>query len=87
MGSNRSTPETPPLALVSAPPVAPTDPHSPALAEAMLDFIVRSDPTSGAEALRELRHAFPDSPLALRVAALNMLRLRRRREGGSSIRG
>ena len=39
----------------------------------MLDWIDRQCPASGAEALRHLRAAFPDSPLALRVAALSTL--------------
>ena len=39
----------------------------------MLDWIDRQCPASGAEALRHLRDAFPDSPLALRVAALSTL--------------
>jgi hypothetical protein len=47
----------------------------------MLDWIDRQSPASGAEALRHLRAAFPDSPLALRVAALSTLM---RRYGGES---
>ena len=47
----------------------------------MLDWIDRQCPASGAEALRHLRDAFPDSPLALRVAALSTLM---RRYGGES---
>jgi hypothetical protein len=47
----------------------------------MLDWIDRQCPASGAEALRHLRAAFPDSPLALRVAALSTLM---RRYGGES---
>src|SRR5437763_283754 len=49
---------------------------SPSLAE-MIERIAEIRPESGSEALRELRAAFPDSPLALRVAALDAL-LRRR---------
>ena len=44
----------------------------------MLAWIDQHSPASGAEALRHLRAAFPDSPLALRVAALSTLM---RREG------
>jgi hypothetical protein len=44
------------------------------LASTMLERIAAT--TSHADALRELRTAFPDSPLAVRVAALE---LRRRR--------
>jgi hypothetical protein len=47
----------------------------------MLDWIDRQCPASGAEALRHLRVAFPDSPLALRVAALSTLM---RRYGGEN---
>jgi hypothetical protein len=47
----------------------------------MLDWIDRQSPASGAEALRHLRAAFPDSPLAMRVAALSTLM---RRYGGDS---
>jgi len=39
-------------------------------------------PKSGAEALRALRVAFPDSPLTLRVAALNMLMRQRDSRSG-----
>ena len=48
----------------------------------MLDWIDRQSPASGAEALRHLRAAFPDSPLALRVAALSTLMRRYGNEGG-----
>ena len=53
-----------------SPPVAPDREAS--LGD-MLDWIDRQCPASGAEALRHLRAAFPDSPLALRVAALSTL--------------
>jgi hypothetical protein len=48
----------------------------------MLDWIDRQSPASGAEALRHLRAAFPDSPLALRVAALSTLMRRYGAESG-----
>jgi hypothetical protein len=54
-----------------SPPLSPAD--EPSLAD-MLEWIGRQCPSSGADALRELRAAFPDSPLTLRVAALKMLR-------------
>jgi hypothetical protein len=38
----------------------------------MVRRILSICPPSGAEALRALRDAFPDSPLTLRVAALNL---------------
>jgi hypothetical protein len=41
------------------------------LAQTMVERIIGT--TSHAEALRELRAAFPESPLTLRVAALAML--------------
>jgi hypothetical protein len=53
-----------------SPPLAPAG--EPSLAD-MLEWIGRQCPSSGAEALRQLRAAFPDSPLTLRVAALNTL--------------
>jgi hypothetical protein len=51
---------------------------SPALPEsqqtqAMIDRIARLRPASTAEALRELRRAFPEIPLAARVTALESL--------------
>lgn len=42
--------------------------------QAMIERIARLRPTSTAEALRELRSAFPDSPLASRVTAVEALR-------------
>jgi len=49
-----------------------------ALAQAMAERIGAAK--SHAEALRELRSAFPESPLALRVAALAMM-MRKRAAG------
>jgi hypothetical protein len=43
------------------------------LAAAMAEFLRVARPGSGAEALRALRHAFPDSPLTARVAAMSAL--------------
>jgi hypothetical protein len=43
------------------------------LAEAMADHLRFVQPRSGAEGLRALRRAFPDSPLTLRVVALGAL--------------
>jgi len=48
-------------------------PYRTGLAEAMLERIAQTGPISGAEALKQLRSAFPDTPLAARVAALNLL--------------
>jgi hypothetical protein len=67
-----------------APPTAPDgEPQAAALAH-MVQRISEVGPISGAEALRALRTAFPDSPLTLRVAALNMLM--RRHEGRQGYR-
>jgi hypothetical protein len=40
------------------------------IVEQMVDRIKEINPQSGADALRELRRAFPDSPLEFRVRAL-----------------
>ena len=58
------------LPVHASPPSAPSINAS--LAE-MVDWVSRQCPTTGTEALRQLRAAFPDSPLTLRVAALNLL--------------
>ena len=50
------------------------------LTQAMMDRIARLRPASTAEALRALRSAFPDIPLAARVTALEAMR---RAESGS----
>ncbi len=39
----------------------------------MVEQIIRTGPSSHAEALKTLRAAFPDSPLTVRVAALAIL--------------
>jgi hypothetical protein len=44
--------------------------RGPGSAEAMVERIIAGGSKSGAEALKDLRAAFPDSPLSLRVAAL-----------------
>ena len=59
-----------PLPVHSAPPTAPEADR--ALAR-MVERMTEVSPRSGAEALRELRAAFPEAPLALRVAALGMV--------------
>ena len=46
---------------------------APGSAEAMVERIIAGGSKSGAEALKDLRAAFPDSPLSLRVAALAAL--------------
>jgi hypothetical protein len=47
--------------------------------QAMVETISRAAPQSGAEALKELRSAFPETPLAQRVAAL--VKLARQQNG------
>jgi hypothetical protein len=42
--------------------------------QAMIDRIARMRPGSTAEALRELRSAFPEMPLTARVTALETMR-------------
>jgi hypothetical protein len=61
-----------------APPIVPGHRGDEATAHAfmidqMVDRIKEINPPSGADALRELRRAFPDSPLTLRVNALEAL--------------
>jgi hypothetical protein len=51
-----------------------TDPLSPKLTQAMMDRIASIRTASTAEALRVLRTAFPDMPLAARVTALEAMR-------------
>jgi hypothetical protein len=51
-----------------------TDPVSPKLTQAMMDRIAGLHAASTAEALRALRAAFPDMPLAARVTALEAMR-------------
>jgi hypothetical protein len=48
-------------------------PPTPQLGQDMVERISQTGPVTGAEALRQLRSAFPDSPLSLRVKALGML--------------
>jgi hypothetical protein len=61
-----------PLPYHPAAPTAPGRDLDSDLTQMMAAQIVRTQPKSGSDALRELRAAFPDSPLALRVAALGM---------------
>ena len=69
------------LAFGPSPPLSPEYPGEFALtlqgetdlATAMTSYLRAARPGSGAEALRALRRAFPDSPLTVRVAALAAL--------------
>jgi hypothetical protein len=56
-----------------APSIAPDRPDSSderQLIRAMISLLIRTRPHSDAEALKFLRHGFPDAPLATRIAAL-----------------
>jgi hypothetical protein len=48
----------------------------------MAETVMRYSPASDAEALKLLRASFPDCPLSLRVAALNLLMRNNRRSVG-----
>jgi len=67
-----NAPPQEPLPVHAAPPTAPQAAPDLELAR-MVQRITHLPPRSGAQALRDLRTAFPDAPLALRVAALGML--------------
>ncbi len=73
---NRAMPFEQSLPIHASPPTASETGPVGGLAQRMVDAIVRSGPISGAEALRALRAAFPDSPLTLRVAAMELMRRR-----------
>jgi hypothetical protein len=66
-----AAPEIPDRASPSIIPLSRCEREADLLA-AMIQRIRAIRPPSGAEALRTLRDAFPDSPLTLRVAALNV---------------
>jgi hypothetical protein len=71
----------PPLPFHVSPSAVPDlDAGDADMTRAMVERIIQLGPKSGAEALRQLRAAFPDAPLALRVAALTML-MRRNGQG------
>lgn len=48
----------------------------------MAEAVMRFSPATDAEALKLLRASFPDCPLSLRVAALNLLLRQNRRSAG-----
>jgi len=57
----------------AAPSVAPDRPDNVddrQLIRAMISLLIRTRPSSDAEALKFLRHGFPNAPLATRLAAL-----------------
>lgn len=47
----------------------------------MAEAVMRYSPASDAEALKLLRSSFPDCPLSVRVAALDLLMRQNRRTG------
>lgn len=48
----------------------------------MAETVMQYSPATDAEALKLLRASFPDCPLSLRVAALNLLMRQNRRPAG-----
>jgi hypothetical protein len=69
--ARRTRQNHPPLR--EAPTLAPTRPATGTredIVQAMIDVLAIETPRSTAEALKTLRRAYPDCPLALRLAAL-----------------
>jgi hypothetical protein len=62
------------LPFLPSPPIAPESAsNGAALTDVMARQLISLQRSSGAETLQALRQAFPDSPLTVRVAALNMI--------------
>jgi hypothetical protein len=60
------------LPCCAAPSIAPDRPDSSderQLIRAMISLLIRTHPRSDADALKFLRHSFPNAPLATRIAA------------------
>jgi hypothetical protein len=72
MPSTQRTTRRPPLPYLPSPPIMPEGVTG-ALMAAMLQCIASARPASGAEMLRALRDAFPNSSLAARVAAVELI--------------
>jgi hypothetical protein len=72
LASNLPTPHEASLPYLTSPPTVPDLDPDADLTRSMAQRIARCRPASGADALRELRAAFPETPLALRVAALRL---------------
>jgi hypothetical protein len=68
-----SQPDTPPLGDMPLAPFAMTKRTEADLAQAMVEHLQETAPTSGPEALSALRRAFPDTPLSARVTAFARL--------------
>jgi hypothetical protein len=65
--------EPDPFGEVTLAPAAITGRPEAELARSMADALVSAQPSTGTEALSLLRRLFPDSPLTVRVAALDAL--------------
>ena len=65
------------LPFLPSPPIAPEMVLPAELTAAMAHRLMSLRPSTGAETLQALRREFPDSPLAARIAALNMMMRRR----------
>ena len=74
--ADRRPPGEEPLPYRTSPPICPQGEG--VHAASMVEQILRDGANSSSEVLRELRAAFPDSPLTVRVAALDLLRRRSR---------
>jgi hypothetical protein len=65
--------EPDPFGEVTLAPAAITGRPEAELARSMADALINAQPSTGTEALSLLRRLFPDSPLTVRVAALDAL--------------
>ncbi|MGD9925370.1 MAG: hypothetical protein AB7V13_28555 [Pseudorhodoplanes sp.] len=65
--------EPDPFGEVTLAPAFMTGQSETQLARAMAHALVEAQPASASQALRHLRSLFPDSPLTVRVSALNAL--------------
>jgi len=65
--------EPDPFGDVTLAPAAITGRSESELARSMADALLSAAPSTGTEALNILRRLFPDSPLTLRVAALDAM--------------
>jgi hypothetical protein len=79
MGTQSQNGMAPEAPFHESPPIVPDSRNEIDMARAMARRIRALRPASGADALRALRAEFPDSPLTLRVAALDLILRKRRR--------
>ena len=73
MHLNSAAPTPEPIGDMTLAPLMMTGRTEAELARSMAEHLRAARPGSGAEALRTLRNAFPNSPLTLRVTALAAL--------------